>query len=150
MKPIEASIEIDAPISQVFAVNADIPNAPAFIKDVVAVEPLTDQPVGLGYKWKETRVMFGKEASETMWITAFDPPSGYVVEAESHGCHYTTTIALSELADDRTRVTISFVCEPITRLAKIMSPMMVFMSKQIAKCFERDLADIKAHCEQAI
>ena len=40
----------------------------------ISVESLTDQPFGVGTRWRETRKMFGRKASEVFQVTEFSPP----------------------------------------------------------------------------
>lgn len=70
---IQASCEIAAPRSEVFAAFADLTNLENTVKAITQVELLTEGPIGVGTRFKETRVMFGKEASEIMEITQFKP-----------------------------------------------------------------------------
>ena len=91
--------------------------------------------------------MMGKLATETMWITAFDPPRSYVVEAESCGTHYTSTMTL-EPSDGGTRVTMSFEGRPLTLLSKLLSfPMGLMMKGMLRKMIANDLADLARYCE---
>ncbi|MEL7485039.1 MAG: SRPBCC family protein, partial [Planctomycetota bacterium] len=75
MKAIHVSETVNASIEDVFAVASDIANAAERIGGIDSVEMLTEGPVGMGTKWRETRTMFGKQADETMWITAWEPPA---------------------------------------------------------------------------
>lgn len=146
MKPVEVSIHIDAPAQHVFSIAADIPGAANTIKAITSIEMLTPGPVGLGTRWKETRMMFGKSASETMEVTAFDPPRSYTVEARSHGAHYLSLITVTPSAAG-CDMRMTFTATPITRTAKLFSFMNFFMAGMIRKCFEADLKDIKAAAE---
>ncbi len=65
--------QVAAPPEKVFAMMSDFANAPQRISGISKVEMLTDGAVGVGTKFKETRVMLGKEATETMEVTTFDP-----------------------------------------------------------------------------
>ena len=123
-------------------------HAPQRISGIVSVELLTDGPMREGTRWKETRKMMGKEATETMWITRFDPPRCYVAEAESCGTHYVSTLSF-EQAGGGTRVTMSFEGRPVTLLAKLLSAPMGWMMKgAVRKMIAQDLADLGAHLEQ--
>lgn len=70
---IQASCEIAAPRAEVFEAFADLTNLANTVKAITQVELLTEGPIGVGTRFKETRVMFGKEASEIMEITQFKP-----------------------------------------------------------------------------
>lgn len=145
---VEVSEIINAPIERVFAASTNIPSAAGFISGINDIEMLTDDPVGRGTKWRETRTMFGRTASETMWITEWDPPTRYVVEARSHGTHYLTPITLESLGEDRTKITMSFGATPESFMAKIMMKIFSGMTKHVCKALQQDLTDLKAYCEQ--
>ncbi|MEL6330287.1 MAG: SRPBCC family protein [Planctomycetota bacterium] len=138
---------IDAPIDQVFAVSTDIPSAAEFISGISGIEMLSDGPVGQGTKWRETRTMFGREASETMWIAEWNPPERYVVEARSRGMRYSTPITLESLTDGRTTITMSFEATPESFMAKIMMKVFSGMTQHVRTALQQDLTDLKAHCE---
>lgn len=92
---ITLSRETTASPEKVWRVLSDIPGAPENISGIDSVEMLSDQPYGVGTRWRETRTMFGKQASEEMWVTAADAPHKTVVEAESSGTHYTTSFTIA-------------------------------------------------------
>src|SRR4051812_9790697 len=77
---------------RVFALASDFANLPKRIPDITKVELLTGDTVGVGTRFRETRVMFGKEAVETMEVAAFDPPHSYVLVANSCGARYESTL----------------------------------------------------------
>ena len=113
------------------------------IDDIIKVEMLTDGPVGVGTRWRETRMMFKKEATEEMWVTGFDPPNGYTVEAESHGMHYSTLFSFTPDRDG-TKVSWVFSGTALSLGAKIMSPIFsVFMTGMMKKCMLRDLEALR-------
>jgi len=147
MSVIQVSKEIHAPREKVFEVFADLPNAAERVEDIVKLEILTDGPVGLGTRWRETRRMFNREATEEMEITVFDPPNGYAAEAQSHGSRYFSEFRF-EQQGDVTVATVSFQAKPLTFLARIMSWLMGrMMRRAVVNCFEKDMDNLKAHIE---
>nr|WP_026535977.1 SRPBCC family protein [Arthrobacter sp. H14] len=80
--------------AQVWRVLTDNPGAADTLSGVDRVEVLSQPPYGVGTRWRETRTLFGKKATEEMWVTAADAPNSTVVEAESAGTHYTTTFTV--------------------------------------------------------
>ncbi len=146
-KPVEVTVEIKAGVEQVFEVFTDLENAAERIADIQKLEFLTDGPVGKGFRWRETRMMFNKEAKEEMEITDFQPPKSFKAEAESHGAHY-TSIYRFEPTDQGTKVAMTFEARPLTFIAKIMTfltgPMMRGM---VSKCLTKDMTDLKKYLE---
>ena len=159
MNTITVSETVHAPIDRLFAVATDIPNCAAFIEGIESIETLSEAPpadntlgpVGLGYTWRETRIMFGKKATEDMSITRWSPPNSYTVEARSHGCHYLTNITFEQQTPQDgspiTTMTMSFNATPETFMAKLMMKLFAMMTKKLIKCLEEDLRDIKAATE---
>lgn len=155
MPTITVTETVEAPQARVFAAAGDIPNAGEWITAIEKIEVLTEAPdgpdnlgpVGRGFVWRETRTLFGKQATETMTITDWTPPHHYTAEARSHGCHYLTTLSFHDEGAGVTRVTATFRGTPETLAAKVFSVLFAFMNKTIAKCLSADLADLKTRCE---
>jgi uncharacterized protein YndB with AHSA1/START domain len=146
---ITCSQHINASPERVFAASTDVPRWPETISAITKTELLTDGPVGIGTRFRETRVMFGKEASETMTFARFDPPREYMLTAESHGCKYETTFTFTPDAGG-TRVDMNFKGEPQTFMSKAMAAVMAPMLKgTMVKCITKDLQDLKANLEAA-
>src|SRR5687768_2543408 len=86
---VHAQVHIRAPKEAVWKTITDIKNAPNRISGIQKVEVLEQPPSGVvGLKWRETRTMFGKSATEVMWITKAVENSYYETRAESHGAIY--------------------------------------------------------------
>lgn len=143
-----AEVDVRAPRSVVWAVVTDIPNAAGTIEGIEKVEVLERPASGVvGLKWRETRKMFGKEATEVMWITAAEAPAWYDTRAESHGAVYTTRIAL-DTTPQGTRLSMRFTGTPQTFGAKVMATLLGPMMKgSMRKAVQKDLDDIKAAAE---
>lgn len=147
---IAESTTVEAPRDRVFAVYSDIANAASRIPDIKRIEMLSTGPAGVGTRWRETRVMFGREASETMEITEFRPPEFYAVGADSCGIAYRTTFTFREAGPARTEVEMTFGAQPRTIMARIMGAVMGLMMKGVMrKCLASDLARLKQACETA-
>jgi hypothetical protein len=150
MNRIEVSAVIAAPVERVFEVFSDLRTAPQRIKGIVNLEVLTDGPVGTGTKFRETRIMMGHKATETMTITEFTPPTGYTVEAHSCGCHYRTRFDFLPVAGG-TQVNGVFSGKPETFLAKcmlfVMKPMMKKMERACRDALHGDMSDLKSAIE---
>jgi carbon monoxide dehydrogenase subunit G len=146
MPTLTVSETVEAPVDTVFERCSDVTRWAETVSGINKIEVLTEGPVGDGFTFRETRTMFGREATEEMTFAEFSPPGGYVLLAESHGARYRTTHRF-EPADGGTRVTLTFEATPVSLGAKIMSPLMRFMKKGLEKCLRDDLADIKKAIE---
>lgn len=147
MGQITVSKYINAPPERVFEVFADLPNAAGRVSAITRIEMLTDGPVGVGTRWRETRFMFKREATETIEITTFDPPRSYTTLANSCGCRYECSFHF-EPHGEGTNVVSKFTWTAQSLLAKLMSPLGKLMASACIKAFDKDLSELKAHCEQ--
>jgi hypothetical protein len=144
----EISIGIDVPAEHAFAALADFANAPKRVPGIRAVEMLTPGPVAVGTRFRETRVMFGREARETMEVTRFDPPSLYELSALSCGSRLRSTIAVTPRGDRACEVTMRLIAEAETFFAKCMMLVMGrMMLKACTKAIREDLDAVKRSLE---
>lgn len=114
-------IEIKAPKENVQKIITDIENSVNVISGIDKIEILNKpkDPV-VGLKWKETRTIFGKSATETMWITEATEYNYYKARAERNGAIYQTILKLSE-KESTTFSAMEFNSKAITKKGKIMA-----------------------------
>ncbi len=146
MAALSCSIRIRGTQQQVFDAISDLEHAADRIRGIVSLEKLTEGPVGLGTRFRETRIMFKKECTEEMEITEFDPPHGYRVGAEGCGCLYDTRFSVTPDGDE-TIVEMSFQATPTTFMGKLMLPLGKLMQGTMKKMINQDLNDLKTHIE---
>jgi hypothetical protein len=96
--------------------------------------------------------MMGKEATETLEITAFDRPRSYTVGCDSCGAYFETMFRFAPAADSAGRevtdLTLDVRCEARSLFAKLMSPLTNMMfGKMMRQCMEDDLADVAGVAE---
>ncbi|MDJ0834797.1 MAG: SRPBCC family protein [Gammaproteobacteria bacterium] len=145
---VTVSVKIDAAKDIVWKTITDIEHCDRVISSIIKVKVLEKSETGLaGLRWQETREMFGKEATETMWITDAVANEFYATRAESYGSVYLSRLDLQEQGS-ATLLSMSFSASPQTLVAKILSFVMSPMIKgSLKKEIARDLADIKQHIE---
>lgn len=147
MAGISVRREIEAPVERVFGLASDFENAARTITAIQRIEMLTPGPVRIGTRFKETRRMFGREASEEMEVVAFEPPNRYVLLAKSHGCRYDSELTFTP-SGSGTEVEMRFEATPLSFMAKVMSVVMSpMMRKALVECVKKDLDDLKAAAE---
>jgi|ERR687892_544171 hypothetical protein len=146
---MQCSVErlIRAPREIVFAVAIDILRWPEVIASIERIELLTPGPVGVGSRFRETRRMFGREATEEMTVSELAPPERFVLTAESHGTRYRAEHVFAR-APDATRLTLVFSGEPVSFSARLLSPLGRLMSAHLKKQLEADLDDLKRAAER--
>ena len=141
-------VEIEKPIEDVWKAIIDFKNCSKYIESIIRLEVI-DEPNDtlIGFKWKETRMMFGKEATETMWITYYSENEYYQTRAESHGSIYKSRLSIERIGG-YTSLTMSFTADAQTFFAKIVSLCMGFLIKgSMKKALIKDLNDIKTYLE---
>jgi carbon monoxide dehydrogenase subunit G len=146
MARLTAGKHIDAPADVVFDLMTDLDQADSRISSIVHIEKLTDGPVGVGTRFRETRLMLGKEDTEEMVFTAFNPGKSFTIECDSCGTHHAVHHDLAAV-DGGTQITVTFEMKPMSIMAKIMSPMGKLMTKSLLDAFDKDLEEIKALAE---
>ncbi len=146
---VSTSIEIAKPKVIVWTAITDIENSAKMISSIISIELLQKPDNGLvGLKWQETRKMFGKEASETMWITEAQENAFYATRAESHGSVYVSRLSLQD-SGSGCILTMAFSGEAQSLVAKILSLVMGFFIRgSVEKAIQQDLADIKKYLEK--
>ena len=134
--------------ADVWAVMTDIEGSAETLSGVTRIERLDDGTgFGVGTRWRETRVLFGKEASEEMEVTAVDEGHRYTVEAHNRGTDYVSDMIVEPAADGAV-LRMTFGAKQAGRFSKLMA-------KTVGKAFEgatrkalqQDLDDIAAAAE---
>jgi hypothetical protein len=144
MSELTINQEVKAPAERVWAVLTDLEGTERTLRAVRKIERLDGgSSFGVGTRWRETRVMFGREATEEMAVTAIEPGRSYVVEADSRGTHYRSVMGVEALGDSRSRVYMTFAAESSGLLGKIMAATIgrLFVGS-IRKALRQDLEDI--------
>ena len=143
-------IDIKGNIETVWKAITGIENSERMISSILKINIVNNpQDTLVGLKWKETREMFGNEATETMWVTEAVTNEYYCTRAESHGSVYITRLSVAQCASG-TVLTMSFSGKPQTITAKmplfIMKPL---IKRSIKKALVKDLEDVKNFVEKS-
>lgn len=145
---LQTKININAPKEKIWDMITDIENAVSRISGIDDIEVLEKPESGFkGFKWKETRTLFGKTATEIMWVTDVKENESYKTRAESHGMVYLTDVYISS-EDDQNFLHQDFEGIPQTFGAKMMMVITGFMFRSATKkAVMKDLEDIKIAAE---
>jgi carbon monoxide dehydrogenase subunit G len=146
MARILVSQRIVAPVQRVFAAFCDLSRAAEIIPAIKRIEVLTDGPFRVGTRWRETRVMFGKEATEEMEIAALEPDRSYTVRGVSCGAEFLTEIRFIDQGT-ATLVEMELRTRPLTFFARLMAPLGWLMAGMMKKCLAEDLEAMRKHLE---
>lgn len=151
MPQIEISRTIDAPAAQVWATVTDLDGAAEVISGIESLEILEGASTfGVGTRWRETRTLFGKQATEEMRVTGIDPGRSYEVTADSHGTVYLSTFTILPVDDRTSRLEMTFDAEAQSVFGKVMANTVgrLFLGAT-KKALVRDIDDIAAAAERA-
>ena len=146
MATMRVSRVLHAPIERVWQVFADIPAAADRLSGVSKIDVLSDLPFGPGFRWRETRRMLGKDATEEMWVSMAQEPDFYEVAAASRGMEYLSRYDFTAVPDG-TKVELVFTGTPTSTMAKLMDKTMALTSGPLRKALSQDMADLAAVCE---
>lgn len=146
MKELTVSQDVDAGPESVWAIITDFDLFEQTVSAIEKVERLDDgEGFGVGTRWRETRTMFGRTATEDMEVTSIDDGRSYVTEANSHGAHYRTVMSVEPLGSDRSRLSTRFGAEPHGFFTKVMAATVGrLFERATRKALEQDLAEIAA------
>lgn len=140
---------IEAPPSEVLAAMTDLDSWPAWMQGLQRVEKLSDGPFGVGTRWRETRRMFGREASEVFEVVEFEPPRriGLFVDgaqgATGRG-EFRYVYSLEPASPNSTRLTLDGEIE----MPGVATRIFGFLLKGVfRKACDRDTRALKAHLE---
>ena len=146
---ITVSEEISASRECIWNIITDIDTWEDTISGIVSIEVINRPEAGIvGLKWREKRVLFGRDAVETMWISAAEPNSWYETTAENHGAIYSTRLSLHD-SDDKVVLTMTFSAKPTTIVSKMMSVMSFMFNGTMRKMLQKDLTDVRRIAENS-
>lgn len=144
---ISLTTKVNAPPEAVFAIMADIPCWHQVLQKIESVEMLTPGPVAAGTRFRETRTMFGKSATEEMTVAEIEPPHRLVLTAFSHGTAYRAE-HIVEPSPSGCTVTLEFEGRPMSFVARLMAPVGWLFLGLVKKQIAGDLQDLKRAAEQ--
>ena len=144
MKPIYLSRSITAPLSLVFETVSDVRNFRKAVPHITKIEFLTDQQVGAGTRFLETREMHGREQTVELEVAEYVEPKRVRMVSDAGGTVWDTVFIVNQDVDHVT-LEIQMDVKPHTLAAKITVPLIKGM---VAKAVGSDLDAVKTYCEK--
>lgn len=144
MKPIVATRLIQAPLDQVFETISDVRNFRNAVAHIVRIEFLTEQQTGVGTRFRETRLMNGREASVEIEVTEFVTNEKVRMVSDAGGTVWDSVFSTGQVGDD-VELQLQMNVEPYRLFAKIINPLIRGM---VVKGVESDMDAVKEYCEQ--
>jgi len=145
MEPIRLQRSINSTPEQVFSAVADFEKAPQIIDTITAVEFLTEQRQGRGTRFKETRRVGGKEVTEELEVSEWQPHERLVVKASFQDIDVTSIFEI-RAAENSTTLQLTLNMKPNGFMARMM---LKAGESILVKTLENDLDAIKSYLESA-
>ncbi|MEM9907437.1 MAG: SRPBCC family protein [Cyanobacteria bacterium P01_D01_bin.44] len=136
---------IDAPVEQVFTTVADISQYSQAVPHITKIEYLSDQKTGVGTRFRETRLMKGKEAVTELEVTEYIENDRVRLVSDSHGTVWDTVFTVRP-DSGQTTLTMVMDAKAYQLLPKLINP---FIKGMIKKAIMQDMNAVKTYCEQA-
>ena len=128
MAGFEMSAWISRPPKDVFDFITTSDNAPKVVQSVKSMVKLTEGPVRVGTRYRETRLMNGKEQHAELEVVAYEPNQKYAMKNVTEGIETVYSYAFHPEGDG-TRVHLA--CEvKSSGLKKLMLPMVTSILKK--------------------
>jgi len=148
MSEVEVSRMVRAPVERVWEVFTDLPRAAERLSGVEKIDVLTPGGFKVGATWRETRTLHGKTSVEQLTVTMSEPPSRYLIEAQSRGTHYKSEFTFTPEGED-TLVRMTFGTESYGAVGKVVGAVLGgLMSRAVTKTMQQDLDDLADAAEK--
>ncbi len=143
MSTIIISKVIAAPVDEVFNTVADINRFSKAIPHIVKIEFLSEITVGVGTRFRETRIMKGRESVTELEVTEYEKNERVRMVADSHGTIWDTVFVV-EPDGEHSKLTLTMEARSYQLMPRIMN---VVMKGMISGSIARDMDLVKRYCE---
>lgn len=144
MKSFRVTRTIDAPVERVFRAITDPEQFSRAVPDIVKVEHLSGARSGVGTRFRETRLMNGREMATELEITEHVENERVRMVADSHGTVWDSVFRVRKAPGGATELSLTMDARPHTLAATIMTPL---IKGVIQKALVKDMEAMKAFCE---
>ncbi|MEM8671993.1 MAG: SRPBCC family protein [Planctomycetota bacterium] len=143
VKPIRILRTIVAPLDVVFHAVSDVRNFREAVPQITNVEFLSEQQVGTGTRFRETRVMKGREQTVELEVAEYIKNERVRMISDAGGTVWDTVFNVSANREN-VELDMQMNVRPYTLIARIMTPLIRGM---VEKAVESDMDAVKAFCE---
>lgn len=143
MSQTTISRSIEASVAEVFDTVAHIENFSKAVPHITNVEFLSDERRGVGTRFRETRVMRGREANTELEVTEYVENERIRLVADEGGSIWDTTFTVVA-SGTGSELTLVMDARPHTVMARIMNPITKGI---IRKSIEGDMDAVRTFCE---
>lgn len=143
MKPITASRTISAPLDLVFETVSDVRRFREAIPHITDVQFLSDQQFGVGTRFRETRVMNGRQHAVDLEVTEYIVNDRVRMVSDAGGTIWDTVFFVSQ-ASGGVELVMQMNIRPYKWLARIAN---VLIRGMVVRGVESDMDAVKNFCE---
>jgi carbon monoxide dehydrogenase subunit G len=142
---IHTTRAIRAPLEKVFQMLARIENFSQAVPGITNIEFLTDQKYGVGTRFRETRIMNGKEASTELEVSELVENERIRLVSDAGGTFWDTVFAVKPQGD-HVEMNMHMDARPHNALARLVTPLILGM---VSKAVESDMDAVQRACEES-
>jgi hypothetical protein len=135
---------IHAPVSRVFTTVAHIEEFSKAIPHIVKFEYLSESKSGAGTRFRETRLMNGKEMLTELEVKEYVENERVRMVADSHGTVWDSLLTVRPEGEN-TLLTVTMDAITSRMFNRIMN---VLIKGMVRKGMERDFNAVKTYCEK--
>lgn len=135
--------QIQAPVALVFSRISDIRRFKDVNDSILDIEFLTEQQIGVGTRFKETRTMNGRRATTTLELTELVENDHVRLVSDEGGAIWDTVMRVRE-KDGGTELSMVMDARPYKLMARIVTRLIKGM---ITRAVVADMDGLKAKCE---
>ena len=144
MPNVTVTRRIDAPADVVFRTVAHVEQFSQAVPGILRVEFLSQAKSGVGARFRETRMMMGREASTVLEVTEYVENERVRIVSEAGGAFWDTVFSVA--ADgEGTELKMVMDAQPRSASARMTLP---FIMGTVRKAVEQDMDAVKAFCER--
>ena len=145
MSNVTVSRRIEAPVDLVFRTVAQIERFSEAVPHILRVEFLSEVKSGVGARFRETRMMMGREASTELEVTEYVENERVRIVSEAGGALWDTVFTVTPHAQG-TELKMKMEAQPRSMSARMTIPLII---GTVRKAVEQDMDAVKAYCERS-
>lgn len=137
---------INAAPNTVWDIITDIENSPNVTPEITRIEMLTQPPLRVGTRWRETRRINNREAAVVLEVSEFTTNRSYTARSALMGIEFNSQFVVTRQRD-ATRLDLHTTSRPLTLGGRLMSLLSPLFTAAMKKTMQRDLDAIKSAAE---
>ena len=135
---------IHAPLGAVFDAVSDADKFSQAIPHISSVEFLSDIRKGVGVRFRETRLMRGREAATVLEVTEYQENERIRLVSDAGGSIWDSVFTTQE-RHGATELCLAMEARPHSLSARLVTP---FVMGMVSKAVEADMDAVKEFCER--